>query len=132
LPAATATAKIRGKRQDFVVTAKRTPIRFNFVGVTNSRRAPWLGVGVIIEGQSMDHNVKAKWSATPEQESKVEEALNRREEIDYQCFLKLTQLLPFVDAREPEATMLVKEAQELIRKRDRANDDFVRAVTGGD
>jgi len=67
---------------------------------------------------------------TPEQEQMVDEAHSRREQIDYECFLKLLKLLPFVDAREPEIKKAVKEAEELIRKRDQANHDLVAALTG--
>jgi len=40
-------------------------------------------------------------------------------------------LLPSLDDREPKAKKLVKESEELIRDRDRANHDFMGALAGG-
>ncbi len=69
-------------------------------------------------------------SLSPHREKRLEDALKRREEIDYKCFLKLQQLLPFVEAPDHEVTGAVKEARQLILERDRANHDFVAALTG--
>jgi len=57
------------------------------------------------------------------------EALERRERIDYECFLKLQQLLRYVDTHDPEIKRAVKEAEKLITQRDRANHDFLAALT---
>ena len=78
----------------------------------------------------MDETIKVNHSLTPQHEQKIEEALNRRDEIDYQCFLKLQQLLPFVDARDSEVQEVVKTAEKLIRNREKANHDFLGAITG--
>ncbi len=73
---------------------------------------------------------KLKCSLSPEQEQKIDEALKRREQIDSECFLKLLKLLPFVETGDSEIKRTVKEAEQLIRKRDQANHDFMAGLTG--
>jgi hypothetical protein len=77
----------------------------------------------------MGQTVRVIHCLPPHKEQKVEDALNQRDQIDYECFLKLQQLLPFVDSRDPEVVEAVKQAEELIRKRDQANHNFLAALT---
>jgi ABC-type phosphate/phosphonate transport system substrate-binding protein len=78
----------------------------------------------------MGETIKVNHSMTPQHEQKIEEALNRRNEVDYQCFIKLQQLLPFVDARDSEVQEVVKTAEKLIRSREKANHHYLAALTG--
>jgi hypothetical protein len=78
----------------------------------------------------MGETRRPKLSMTPEQQQQMEEALERRAEIDYQCFLMLAQLLPHVHASTPEVKQAVKNAEQLVKHRDQANHAFVAAVAG--
>jgi hypothetical protein len=67
---------------------------------------------------------------SPQQEQEMEEALSRREQVDYECFVMLNKSLPYVDVSDPKIKDAVKEAGQLIDRRDEAIHAVVIAFTG--
>ena len=66
---------------------------------------------------------------TTQQVDDIAKSLSVRDQIDYKCFLRLQQLLPYVDTKDPLVRAAVKEAEELIRQRDQANHAYVTVLT---
>jgi hypothetical protein len=78
----------------------------------------------------MHQTAKVKHDFATQEIQRTQDALDRRNKIDYECFLKLSQLLPFIDDRDRDVKEAVEEAKELIRERDRANHEFLGALAG--
>lgn len=69
--------------------------------------------------------------------AKAEEALNIRQEADYQCYMVLRDLVKWIQPtqyRDKEERAIVEEllerAQKVVDDREQANDQFLRAVVG--
>jgi hypothetical protein len=77
----------------------------------------------------MQVNIKVESDLITDVNQMTRDALDRRNEIDSQCFLKLSQLLPFIDDSDPKGKEALAEAKELIRERDRANHEFLATLT---
>lgn len=81
-----------------------------------------------------------------DEKNPIEKALKRREEADYQAFLKLRELMKMTDydpgrkklikiiaeytGDEEGAEEFIKEVEEVLEERDNANEDFLKAVSG--
>lgn len=81
-----------------------------------------------------------------EETNPIEKTLKRREEADYQAFLKLRELMKMTDYEpgrkklikiiaeytgdEEGAEEFIKEVEEVLEERDNANEDFLKAVSG--
>lgn len=79
-----------------------------------------------------------------DEKNPIEEALKRREEADYQAFLKLRELMKMTDydpgrkqlikiiseytGDEEEAVEFIKEIEEVLEERDNSNEAFLQAI----
>ncbi len=70
--------------------------------------------------------VNVDMKLTAEQQTAIDKALNRRGQADYECFMLLQRIRPYIN----NLTNVKDEVDDVLKEREKANRDFVRALTG--